>query len=166
MDSDRSRKSRQARFEQSQIGVLLSVDDRWLDSMINPSKMSATMTEMRPDRNPRDKPLSSGMAVSFFAAIACVATLVTVMVTGITSPNEQISSDNPFAKLVTGGIGFVQYVEFAFGGAITLTLALVGFFLSISASGSDETTGNLAGVLLSVASVVALILFLIFFMLL
>lgn len=126
-----------------------------------------SMTEERPNRNPRHKPLSSGLAVSYFAAMACVATLIVVLVTGTsTIPDEQIPNDNPFPHLVNSGIGVFQFVEFVIGGTITVTLALVGLFLSSTAAGKGETTGNLTGILLCLASVVALGMFLVFFLLL
>ena len=124
------------------------------------------MNKVRPALNPRNRPLSSGLAVSFFAAIACFATIVVVASSGISKiPSERISNDNPFIGYVNAGIGFIQVVEFTIGGTVTGTLALVGFFLSIAGAKKGETRGNLTGVLLCLASVVFLVLYLLLCML-
>ena len=124
------------------------------------------MNNMRPALNPRNRPLSSGLAVSFFAAMACIATLIVVVVTGGSkTPDERLSSENPFPELVNAGLGFFQVLEFAIGGTVTGTLALVGFFLSVAAAKKGDTTGNLAGVLLCLSSVAVLALYLLLCML-
>ena len=124
------------------------------------------MNKVRPALNPRNRPLSSGLAVSFFAAMACIATIVVVAATGDSkTPSERIANYNSFPGLVNTGIGFIQVVEFTIGGTITGTLALVGFFLSIAGAKKGETKGNLTGALLCLASVVSLILFLLLCML-